>query len=91
MGQLKAASGLALLAQRKYRAAARAFTAVAPELGATYSAVLAPGDVALYGGLCALATFDRAELRARVIDSVGFREFLELHPQVGCCFECWVC
>jgi hypothetical protein len=45
--------------------------------------VLSPADVALYGGLCALATFDRSELQSKVIGSVGFREFLELHPQVG--------
>jgi hypothetical protein len=44
--------------------------------------VLSPADVALYGGLCALATFDRSELQSKVIGSIGFREFLELHPQV---------
>ncbi len=38
--------------------------------------------MALYGGLCALAMFDRSELQSKVIGSVGFREFLELHPQV---------
>ena len=37
--------------------------------------------MALYGGLTALATFDRAELGSKVIGSVGFRESLELHPQ----------
>lgn len=45
--------------------------------------VLSPADVALYGGLCALATFDRSEMQSKVIGSIGFREFLELHPQVG--------
>lgn len=37
--KLKAASGLALLDQRKYRQAARAFVEVSPELGYTYSEV----------------------------------------------------
>ncbi len=56
---------------------------VPPELGGQYSEVLSSQDVALYGALCAMASFDRAELRAGVIDSPGFREFLELVPEVG--------
>lgn len=35
------------------------------ELGSNYSDVIAPQDVATYGGLCALASFDRAELKVR--------------------------
>lgn len=35
-----------------------------PELGNNYSEVIAAQDVATYGGLCALASFDRAELKA---------------------------
>ncbi|KIY96361.1 COP9 signalosome complex subunit 1, partial [Monoraphidium neglectum] len=80
--KLKAAAGLSLLDQRKYRQAARAFVEVSPELAYTYNEVLSPADVALYGGLCALATFDRSDLQSKVIGSIGFREFLELHPQV---------
>lgn len=37
---------------------------VGPELANHYSEVIAPQDVATYGGLCALATFDRTELKA---------------------------
>ncbi|KAL8172474.1 hypothetical protein V2J09_024278 [Rumex salicifolius] len=40
------------------------FLEVGPELGNSYTEVIAPQDVATYGGLCALATFDRAELKA---------------------------
>ena len=64
--QLKAASGLALLDGKKYKLAARRFVEVPPELGAEFSDVLAAQDVALYGGLTALASFDRAELKTRV-------------------------
>ena len=39
-------------------------------------------DVALYGGLCALATFGRSELKSKVISSVSFKELLEMHPDV---------
>ena len=35
------------------------------ELGSNYSDVIAPQDVATYGGLCALASFDRAELKVQ--------------------------
>ena len=39
-------------------------------------------QVALYGGLCALASFGRSELRSRVVESAGFKTLLELYPQV---------
>lgn len=42
---------------------------------------MSPADVAVYGGLCALASFDRPELKSRVLDNIGFREFLEAAPQ----------
>ena len=40
------------------------FLETSPELGNNYSEVIAPQDIATYGGLCALASFDRAELKA---------------------------
>ena len=52
------------------------------ELGSQWSDVIAPQDVATYGGLCALATLSRTELRSRVIDNIQFREFLEVVPEV---------
>ena len=55
---------------------------VSPELGNSYSDVLAAQDVALYGGLCALASFDRSEIKRHVVESIGFREMLELNPEV---------
>ncbi len=39
-------------------------------------------DVALYGGLTALASFDRQELRSQIINNIGFREVMELYPEV---------
>ena len=64
--QLRCATGLALLDGKKYRLAARAFVGVSPELGTSYGDVLSPADVATYGALCALATFERGELQAQV-------------------------
>lgn len=42
------------------------FLETGPELGSHYNEVIAPQDVATYGGLCALASFDRSELKANI-------------------------
>lgn len=52
------------------------------ELGAQYNDVVSAQDVAVYGGLCALASFDRQELRTHVINNVSFRDFMEVYPEV---------
>ncbi|GAB4814501.1 hypothetical protein N2152v2_001547 [Parachlorella kessleri] len=80
--KLACASGLYLLESGKYLQAARKFTEVSPELGSQYNEVISAHDVAVYGALCAMASFDRSQLRASVIDSPNFREFLELVPEV---------
>lgn len=80
--KLAAAAGLAQLAQRKYKAAARTLCGVPAELGNSYNDVIAPTDIATYGAICALATFERSELKTRVLDSVSFRSMLELTPSV---------
>ncbi|KAI8913549.1 signalosome subunit 1 [Gorgonomyces haynaldii] len=38
-------------------------------------------DVAVYGGLCALATFDRQEMK-KMLENHNFKQFLELEPQI---------
>ncbi len=65
------------------------------ELGSSFNNVIAAQDVALYGGLCALASFDRPDLRRHIVDNISFRELLELNPEVrlrasqGCsCLHC---
>ncbi|XXG76081.1 hypothetical protein AAC387_Pa08g0508 [Persea americana] len=82
VAKLKCAAGLAHLDAKKYKLAARKFLETGPELGNNYSEVIAPQDVATYGGLCALACFDRTELKNKVIDNINFRNFLELVPEV---------
>ena len=61
---------------------AAAVVQVHNELGNSYNDVLSAQDLALFGGLTALATLERSELRSCVIDRISFREFLESHPQV---------
>ncbi|KAH0456043.1 hypothetical protein IEQ34_013950 [Dendrobium chrysotoxum] len=82
IAKLRCAAGLAHLETKKYKLAARKFLETGPELGNNYSEVIAPQDVATYGGLCALASFDRTELKNKVIDNISFRNFLELVPEV---------
>ncbi|KAJ3020784.1 COP9 signalosome complex subunit 1 [Thoreauomyces humboldtii] len=80
--KLKCMSGLVNLEGGKYKRAALDFLQVSFALGSEFSRVIAPNDVAIYGGLCALATFDRVELKAKVFDNTEFRQYLELEPQI---------
>ena len=97
VAKLRAAAGLAHLDGGKYKQAALKFTQMKLEVGKEnnqpvmknihpdelcYNDVLAPQDVAVYGGLCALATFDRPELAARVMEDSAMKQFLELVPDV---------
>eukprot|EP00092_Neocalanus_flemingeri_P037506 GFUD01040840.1.p1 GENE.GFUD01040840.1~~GFUD01040840.1.p1 ORF type:complete len:494 (+),score=177.25 GFUD01040840.1:237-1718(+) len=86
--RLKCAGGLADLMTRKYSAAAKQF------LGASLDHcecpdLVSPNNVAIYGGLTALATFDRSELHKQVISSAQFKLFLELEPQLREVLQCF--
>lgn len=79
--KLKCAAGLAELATGKYKSAAKNFL-LANLDHCEFSEVISTNNVAMYGGLCALATFDRHELQKKVIFSSSFKLFLELEPQL---------
>jgi len=81
-GKLKVAAGLAYLEGGKFKLAARKFLYTDIELGDTYGQVISPKDIAIYGGLCALAEFDRGELYRNVINNFPFRSYLETVPQM---------
>lgn len=59
-------TGLAELASRKYKVAAQNFLRTNLDYWDS-SDVMTPNDIAIYGGLCALATFNRSELQSSVI------------------------
>ena len=82
--KMAAAMGLAQLSVGAYLDAANSFLATDPSIGNTYNEVIMANDIAVYGGLCALASMDRNELQRRVLDSTNgmFRGFLELEPQI---------
>nr|BAN21327.1 cop9 signalosome complex subunit [Riptortus pedestris] len=81
LGKLKCAAGLAELATKKYKQAAKQFLQANID-HCDFPDLLSPSNIAVYGGLCALATFDRADLQKHVIFSSSFKLFLELEPQL---------
>lgn len=82
--KMAAAMGLAQLSVGAYLEAANSFLATDPSIGNTYNEIITANDIAVYGGLCALASMDRNELQRRVLDSANgvFRGFLELEPHI---------
>ena len=78
----QAAMGLAQLHAADYRDAAISFLNTEPLLGEQYNEILTSNDVAVYGGLCALASMEREEISSRVLENGSFRNFLELEPHI---------
>ena len=80
--KVQAAMGLQQLCSGEYKDAAMSFLGTDPSLGDTYNDVLSSNDVAVYGGLCALASMSRTELQTKVLENPSFRSFLELEPHI---------
>ncbi|KAH8890897.1 PCI-domain-containing protein [Thozetella sp. PMI_491] len=80
---VKIAGGIALLGRDKYDEAAASFLqADASVAHDNYNEIASPNDIAVYGGLLALATMDRNALQTQVLDNSTFRPFLELEPHI---------
>ncbi|KAL2135263.1 hypothetical protein VTI74DRAFT_9143 [Chaetomium olivicolor] len=80
---LSIANGIALLGQEKYKDAALSFLSADPYVSAsTYNELASQHDVAVCGGLLALASMDRKELQAQVLENSEFRTFLEQAPHI---------
>lgn len=87
---VSACTGLAHMAIGNYREAASNFLTTSPAyLTAEPAAnitwqkeVISGNDVAVYGGLCALASMDRTALQNKVLGNTEFRNFLELEPHI---------
>lgn len=90
--KLSAAMGLSHMGLGSYREAAKEFLTTDPRMAGakpddsaddeSYSEVMTSNDVAVYGGLCALASMSRDELQKKVLDNASFRNYLELEPQI---------
>jgi COP9 signalosome complex subunit 1 len=80
---LKIVNGIALLGQEKYHDAALSFLQTDSVIhSCSYNEVASANDVAIYGGLLALASMDRGDLQTQVLENTKFRTFLELEPHI---------
>ncbi|KAF1838557.1 PCI-domain-containing protein [Decorospora gaudefroyi] len=87
---ISACNGLALMCAGSYPDAATAFLGTSaayltaePAANITWQKeVISGNDIAVYGGLCALAYMDRVDLQNRVLANSEFRNFLELEPHI---------
>lgn len=78
-----AAQGLQSMSLGEYRQAANSFLETDfTMLGDSYNDVISANDIAIYGGLCALASMTRGELQNKVLENANFRSFLELEPHI---------
>jgi len=80
---IKIATGISLLGQERYREAAESILQANSDVAIThYAEIASPSDVAVYGGLLALASMDRKDLQEHVLDNSSFRTFLEREPHI---------
>lgn len=90
LAKMRACAGLAVLVRGNYEQAATRFliTNMGPQeeriatLQREFGDVMALEDVVIYGGLCAMATMDRAMLSRHVVNRQDFRNMLELVPDM---------
>eukprot|EP00299_Pterocystis_sp_00344_P018528 c9249_g1_i1.p1 GENE.c9249_g1_i1~~c9249_g1_i1.p1 ORF type:complete len:430 (-),score=110.66 c9249_g1_i1:57-1295(-) len=82
MASARASSGLFFLHATNYRMAASKFLDCTVDVNGTFNFVMTGADVATYAVLCALATYDRSDLRTHVLEKQSFRSLLELVPNV---------
>lgn len=78
----KVPAGIALMSTGRYLEAANHFITTEAGLDASFNHIASPNDVAVYGGICALATMDRSQLQRKVLESSNFRTYLELEPHI---------
>ena len=79
---LQAVESLACFDNGEYHTSALAFLNTDAGMGSSAATIISPNDIAIYGGLCALATMDRNELQKKVLENSSFRTYLELEPQI---------
>jgi COP9 signalosome complex subunit 1 len=79
---LSTADGLAHMDAGDFYLAALSFLKTDAGMGSSCNTFISPNDVAVYGGLCALASMDRTELNKSVLENSSFRTYLELEPNI---------
>lgn len=85
-----ASEGLSLMHAGQYADAAKTFLQTPPGMGTSFNTIISPNDLAVYGGLCALATIDRSEMQKIVLENSEFRAYLELEPHIRRAIQAFV-
>lgn len=81
--KLKVVSGLIYLHNGKYKSAADKFIEASKSIGSSFSDVISAEDTCYYAILCALATYDRNELKTQIIDNFAtFKNIVESAPNL---------
>ncbi|KAF8523719.1 G protein pathway suppressor 1 [Hysterangium stoloniferum] len=82
--KIEFATALGHFGQSNYERAAYLFLNLGPAkgLGDWLGTLVAPGDIAIYGTLCALASLSRSAIKANVIESQIFSGYMEHEPYV---------
>ncbi|CAF1206144.1 unnamed protein product [Adineta steineri] len=81
--RLKVYAGIAELATKRYKLAARHFLGVTfDHCSNHFQDLISPQTLIQYVCLCSLATFERSELHRLVIMSPNMKQYLELEPSI---------
>ncbi|KAF7366739.1 PCI domain-containing protein [Mycena sanguinolenta] len=82
--KLDFATALSNLASGNYQKAAYTFLKLGPakDFGDWMGKLIAPGDIAIYGVLCALATLPRSALKTQILENSVFGVYVEQEPYV---------
>lgn len=87
---IHAAEGIAQMHSGQYAAAAQIFLHTPPGMGTSSNTIISPNDIAVYGGLCALATIERSDMQKEVLENSEFRTYLELEPHIRRAIQAFV-
>lgn len=87
ISKLKCYQALSLLGgseyPNRYRTIADALTTeVSFESASHFNDIMSANDVGIYGGLCALVSYDRRQLQQQVLNNTNFKSFLTLEPSL---------
>ncbi|KAJ6588304.1 G protein pathway suppressor 1 [Mycena capillaripes] len=82
--KLDFATALSSLASGNYQKAAYTFLKLGPakDFGDWMGKLIAPGDIAIYGVLCALASLPRSALKVQILENSTFGVYVEQEPYV---------
>ncbi|KAF9484272.1 G protein pathway suppressor 1 [Pholiota conissans] len=82
--KLDLATALSHLGQASYEKAATCFLKIGPakDLGDWIGKLIAPSDIAIYGTLCALASFPRSSIKSKILENSVFGAYIEQEPYI---------